>query len=46
MKKHFDHVKTFHEKFGDIILKHSPEYWKILLFELLDKVEKSKGRPN
>ena len=37
-KKHIDYVKTFYEKFGDILAKLSPEYWKLLLFDLFRKI--------
>lgn len=36
--KHIDHVKTFYDKFGEILVKESPEFWKLLLFDILKKI--------
>ena len=41
-----DYINTFLEKFGDVLVKHSPEFWKLLMFDLLEKIEKSKNKPN
>ena len=45
-KKHIDYVKTFHEKFGDILVKQSPEFWKLLLFDLFKKLLEHKEKTN
>lgn len=33
-----DYVKTFYDKFGEILHEQSPDFWKLLLFDLLKKV--------
>lgn len=46
VRKHIDYVKTFHEKFGEILEKASPEFWKLLLFDLLKKLVEFKELSN
>lgn len=43
-KKHIDYVKTFYEKFGEILQEQSPEHWKLLLFDVLNRVLEFKGK--
>lgn len=45
-KKHLDYVKTFYDKFSDILIKNSPEYWKLLLFDLFRKILDCKLQSN
>lgn len=46
VRKHIDYVKTFHDKFGEILEKKSPEFWKLLLFDLLKKIVECKDMPD
>lgn len=45
-KKHIDYVKTFYDKFGEILIKQSPEYWKLLLFDLFRRILECKESSN
>lgn len=45
-KKHQDYVKTFYDKFGEALHEKSPEHWKLLLYDILNKILECKEKSN
>lgn len=42
-KLHTNFVQDFHSEFGGILIQQSPEYWKMLMYELFERLHKNRG---
>ena len=43
-KRHVDYIEIFQEKFGEALERVSPEYWRLLLHNILSTILKNKAK--